>query len=612
MGPAARAFAETRKPSLFNVLTTVAGLLSLVLVPIPPIQDFGLAGAGGTVLVFLTVHFLVPPFLRHWDRGAWPQQRSGLGRLGTVSRRGALFSMRHPKAVVLSMAGLLLALSPFVLDLRVETDLLAYFKPGHPVRLDNARIEQALGGVTPLEISLKGDGPDTFQRVAVLQQVRRLQSWLDELPEVSRTASMAELVEEMHWGMHQEQPQFRALPGNDRLLRQYLLVYDGRDLYELVNRDFSHARIVLGLNVHGTEAIGQVIDRIRARIAAEPIAGVTIEVGGYGRMLVDQVDLLVQGQLHSFAGAFAQMFLLMALLWRSFKASALCMLPNLAPLYFFFVLMGAAGIALDSATVMIASVVLGITVDDTIHLYHGYQARLKKGLSPVFALARSYEASGRAVLATQVVLVSQFLLLALSDFVPTANFGLVTAVGLVSGVLFEFMLPALIVLFDGRSSARPRRPARRAAAPLHTEPAGLPGADGGNAPTDAMVPAGRHVLVCHGDACKHGGGSARVWRQLRERKAASEPLAAANATRLTKTSCLGPCRLAPVMQVYPEGSVYGLLSREGLDRIFDQHVLDGRVVGELALRPASPAGVDGSGGPPAPAAPAVMPAVADR
>ena len=102
-------------------------------------------------------------------------------------------------------------------------------------------------------------------------------------------------------------------------------------------------------------------------------------MGGYGRLFADQVDLLVTGQVNSFAGAFVQIFLLMALLWRSLGAAAVCLVPNVAPLYFIFALMGAVGIHLDMATVMIAGVVLGITVDDTIHLYHGYQGTTRQG-----------------------------------------------------------------------------------------------------------------------------------------------------------------------------------------------------------------------------------------
>jgi hypothetical protein len=580
---------------MFNVLTTGAGLLSLLLVPIPPVQVFGLAGATGTLLVFLTVFFLVPPFLRHWDRRPWPQHTSGMGRLGKAARRLALLSMRWPKTVIVVLLAAIAASFPYVKQVQIETDLLAFFAPDHPVNVDSRRIEAALSGVTTLEISLRGGDRDAFQRVETLLQIKRLQQWLEALPEVDRTVSMVDLVEEMHWAMNREQPAFRALPPTDRLLRQYLLVYDGNDLNELVNRDYDHARIVLNLNVHGTQEIGRTIDAIHARLAMEPLAGVEARVGGSGRLLTDQVDLLVDGQVKSFAGAFGQIFLLMTVLLRSVKAGAVCMAPNLAPLFFIFVLMGAAGIPLNSATVMIASVVLGITIDDTIHLYHGYSERLRAGASPLFAIARSYESTGRAVLATSAILIAQFALLTTSDFVPTANFGLMTAVGLLTGLMFEvLLLPALLVLTAGlpwtlRSAFGLPLGKRRMAGSRseitdrgHDLTGGSAAAATDEKPAQTPAPVPRRVLACHGNDCKRAGATS-VWRQLREKQQGWRAAETGSVLQLTKTSCLGPCRFAPVVQVFPEGTYYGLLDGPALDKVVEGHLAGGRVVAELEL-----------------------------
>ena len=450
-----RALTETMKPGFFNVLTTGAGLLSLTLVPIPPVQVFGIAGALGTLLVFLTVFFLAPPFLLHWDIHRWPRRASGFGHVGKLASRLVRFSLRYPKSVIAGALVLVMAAFPFTQRVQVESDFLTFFKPDHPVSRSTKIIETELSGVTTLEISLKGTGRDSLAHVEALRAMRQFQEWLEQLPEVDRTLSMADLVEEMHWAMNGEDPAFRSLPPTDRLLRQYLLIYDGRDMYELVNREYEHARIVVNLNVHGAQEIGQVIGTIRTHLGQQPLPGIKADVGGFGRLFADQVDLLVSGQINSFTGAFVQIFLFMAILWRSFSSAAFGIIPNLAPLYFIFVLMGLTGIYLDMATVMIASVILGITVDDTIHLYHGYRERLKKGFSPVFAIARSFESSGRAVLAISVLLVAQFGLLANSAFIPTAHFGLMTAVGLLAGQLFELLLlPALLLIKDGRSAKR--------------------------------------------------------------------------------------------------------------------------------------------------------------
>jgi hypothetical protein len=594
-----QAVGETRRPSAYNVLTTGAGLMSLTLVPIPPIQVLGIAGAAGTLLVFLTVFFLVPPFLRHWDKGRWPQQSSGMGRLGRLARRLAMLSMRWPKTAVAVLAAAVVVAVPYAIKVESETDLLAFFADDHPVNVDTRRIEKALSGVTTLEISLRGSDRDAFQRVELLRRVRQFQQRLEKLPEVDRSVSIVDLVEEMHWAMNGERPDFRALPPNDRLLRQYLLVYDGNDLYELVNRDFDHARIVLNLNVHSSREIGRAIEAIRAQLTAEPLPGVKVDIGGYGRLLADQVDLLVDGQVNSFAGAFGQIFLLIAIQFRSVKAAAICMVPNLAPLYFVLVLMGAAGIYLDLATVMIAAVVLGITVDDTIHLYHGYRKRVRAGRSPLLAIARSFESSGRAVLATSAVLIAQFGLLTASDFIPTANFGLMTATGLLTGLLFEvLLLPALLVLgarrpWTWRSAFAVRRTKRvgqslaeatsAATRPdaltfLHTVPA-----------HDAASAVPRRVLVCQGDAC-YGAGSKVVWRQLRDDQLRLKAAGLGNVGHLVKTSCLGSCRFAPVIHVYPDDVAYGLLDGPQLERVIDAHLHRGLPVDELILPGTLPPG----------------------
>ena len=440
------ALADNLKPGLFNVLTTSAGLLSLVFVPMPPIQMFGVAGAVGTVFVFITVYFLVPPFLRHWDQHRWPMQGSGLGRFGRLAPRLATFSMRHARAVIIGFGVLTLGTLPLVLKVQAESDILAFFKPDHPASQATRLIESKLSGVSSLEILLQGEGPDSLIDLEKLRAVREFQNWLKTLPEVDRSVSYADHVEEMHYAMNGNDASFRTLPPNRRLLQQYLLVYDGRDLYDLVDRSMQQGRILLSLNVHGAQALGVAVERIQQRLEEQPLPGLRAEVGGYGRLFADQSSLLLWGQASSFASAFGLIFFLMYVLWRSFSAAAICMVPNVAPLFFVFVLMGALGIHLDTATVLIAGIVLGITVDDTIHLFHGWRHRRRQGLSATWAVARTVKSTGSAVMAISVLLVSQFLLLATSDFLPTANFGLMTAVGLLSGQVFELLLtPALLI-----------------------------------------------------------------------------------------------------------------------------------------------------------------------
>lgn len=458
-----RALHDTHKASIFNVLTTGAGMASLTFTPIPPIQTFGLVGAAGTVLIYLVVFYLVPPLLVRWDRGRWPQR--GFRGTSKLAFKFVRFSMRHAGFMVAACTMAVIAAIPLVTKVEVETDAIKFFPDNHWLSRSTQFVESNLTGVINIEVVFDGPGRDALKRVETLRALQTFQKWVTTQPHVGQAVSMMDVIEEMNWAFHGEDAQYRALPKNDKLLSQLLLVYDGRDLEELVNREYQRTRITLSLNVHGASAISKVIDNIREHLREHPVPGLKADIAGYGRLFADQQDLIVTGQIQSFGWAFAQIFLLLALLFRSPTAAFICLVPNLAPLFFIFVVMGASGIPLDMATSLIAGVVLGITVDDTIHLFHGYQHRLQQGASPTFALARSFEASGRAVLAVTLVLVSQFMLLIGSKFQPTADFGLLAATGLLSGQLLELLLlPAMIVLWHKRQAWRNNKALRAALA----------------------------------------------------------------------------------------------------------------------------------------------------
>ncbi|CAN5205864.1 hypothetical protein BH10PSE6_BH10PSE6_05750 [soil metagenome] len=101
----------------------------------------------------------------------------------------------------------------------------------------------------------------------------------------------------------------------------------------------------------------------------------------------------------------------------------------------------------------------------------------------------------------------------------------------------------------------------------------------------SIVPAQkRRVLVCMGGPC-HAAGAAVVWGHLRNEQKRLSLRTTANGSMSVKTSCLGPCGLAPVIQVWPEGTLYGGIDEAGVDRIIEDHLLGGRVVEALAYHP---------------------------
>lgn len=441
------ALSAVARPTLFMALTTAAGLASLSVSPIRSIETFGQISAFGVLVAAMCVLVLLPAILVRYDHGPWARQRRGMRHLDSLLRLSAHLAVRRAGWVVVA-AVLLFALAiPQIRHVEVETDLYAFFDESHEINRATRQVESHLSGVMAMEVIFDGLDWDSLMVPERLKAIASVQQWLDDRPEVDYSLSLPDLVAEMHWAFNDEDPDYRTVPDSEPLIAQYLFIYDGQDLWDVVDRDFTRSRLLLNLNVTGASELNTLIGELRDHLRTESPTDLEWDIAGMGRLFADQERLLIQGQIHSLVVVVGLLLALMLLMWRSVPVAAASMVPNLIPIVFIFSLMGLLGIWLDMATAMIASVAIGIAVDDTIHILHGYLRRRRAGSPVAWAVARSLRQSGRAVTATTIVLVAQFLLVSLSDFQPTSNFGWLTAFGLIVALIYDLLvLPALLVL----------------------------------------------------------------------------------------------------------------------------------------------------------------------
>ncbi len=434
------------RPAWYTTITTAAALASLGLSPVQPVKTFGLTTGAGMLILYFIAMVLLPPLLQPLAVPLGKRQPS-IRLLDRTVVRIAGLGLRHTRKVVAGATLLTLAAFAAALHIEVETNLYHFFAQDHWLIRDTHTVEQSLTGVVPLDIVFTAPSAQGLLEPARLHAIRDFQHWLETLPEVDRSVSVADLVEELHWAFHGEAAEYRRIPDSREMIHQYLFIYNGQDLYELADTNLRVARVVLNLSIHGANAIQGLLERIENHLHQAELRGMQWHIAGLGRLFADEEDLLLDGLNRSSLIALVLIFLLLALLWRSWTAASLCMLPNVAPVILIFGLMGMFGIWLDMATAMIASVAVGIAVDDTIHIFHGFSARQAAGASPAWALVRTLRRSGRAVTATTLILCIQFLMFTTSQFQPTAKFGLLTAVGLVAAFVYDLLvLPALLML----------------------------------------------------------------------------------------------------------------------------------------------------------------------
>ena len=239
---------------------------------------------------------------------------------------------------------------------------------------------------------------------------------------------------------------------------------EGRhELERIVASDFSRAQISIKLQSMSSDLVLEQVEQADAR-AKELFAGTGISVltTGSGRLFSTLDHYLVMSQLSSFGTAFVTVFGVIFIVFRSFRFGLLTIVPNLLPVVAVLGVMGYLDISMNIATVMVASVALGVVDDDTIHFINRYRREVAAGATTDEAIATATAHEGRASLTTAIINSCGYAVLLMSEYRPTAWFGGLLALTMAVAFLAEVLiLPATIKLLPrmfGAEALR-RRPA---------------------------------------------------------------------------------------------------------------------------------------------------------
>ena len=456
--------AHLAAPLLGASATTALGMLSLATSNVVAVRAFGVGAAVGIMMDFVISLVLIPTLLS-WvkpETGEAPHERYFIGPL----RRIAHFSCAYPKRVVAIslLLGLVAALGIF--RLRVDTNHINFFRKSHPLSQSAAVIDRELSGVYSFQIMLEGP-PDSLKTPDALHRIDRLEEALRAFPHVRKVTSVADYVKRINKELNDGRPEASVVPESGDTIAQELFVFalggEGRhELERVVASDYSRAQISVKLESMSSDIVlAQVEEADRLAASAFEGTGITTLTTGAGRLFSTLDHYLVASQLSSFATAFVTVFAVIFVVFRSARFGILTIVPNVLPVLAVLGIMGYLDISMNIATVMLASVALGVVDDDTIHFINRYRREVAAGASTDTAIEIATAHEGRASLTTALINSCGFGVLLFSEYRPTAWFGGLLALTLAVAFLVEvFVLPATIKLTPGvfGAEALRRRP----------------------------------------------------------------------------------------------------------------------------------------------------------
>ncbi|HAZ27529.1 TPA: hypothetical protein DCY67_02775 [Candidatus Acetothermia bacterium] len=441
-------------PVAAAALTTAAAFLTLLTAFLVPTREFGLFAAFGTLAAFVLAMTLIPAILSLLPL---PRQRERKSRrlFDLLVTRSARFLGRHPAWTAALAAVVFVAFLVGVPLLTVESDMTRYFHPDSPVARGLEFVEERFGGSQEMSLVIDTGQRDGLKDPEVLRFMDRLQGYLEARAEVGATTSLADHVKETHFTLRGDDPAFHTIPTTARAVSQVLLLYEmggGEVTRGMATRDFSRGRIAARVRSVGLSGYLALTRDVEAFISREKPAQVTSSyVTGSPVVFVQLARGLIRSQIVSLGAGFGAVGVIVAVVMGSLGAGLLALVPLVVTVAGNFGVMGYAGAHLDMATVMIASLSVGIGVDYAVHFLSRYRRERAVGRGHEDALGETVRTTGRGILINAATLTLGFLVMLLSSFGALVTFGWLFALTMVTSVIGAlFVLPAVLAWVNPR------------------------------------------------------------------------------------------------------------------------------------------------------------------
>ena len=457
-------------PSIFIILTSVAGFGSLMTCDIVPIIDLGNMMNIGVTMSLLVTYTLFPAMMMLLKK---EPPIMAFDNAFTLNESFAKIVEHHGKLIL----GVVVSLAIFSIlgasRLMVENSFINYFKENTEIYKGMKKIDNNLGGTTPLEIVVKF--PKAKAEVKSDASASPIDGFENEFDEMSNdakywfTAQKMETILKVHDYLL-SLPEVGNVSSLGTLSKVGRILKDGKDfdnfelalMYNELPAEYKKILISPYVNIEHDEArfVIRVVDSMKdlrrnellQTIQTELHTKVGLETENYnlvGMMVLynNMLQSLFSSQISTLGLAVLSLGGMFLFLFRSLKIAMLAMTVNMVPISVIFGIMGFANIPLDMMSITIASIALGITVDNTIHYYYRFREELKIDGDYIASMHRAHGTIAFGMFYYSLATIVGFLVMVTSNFIPTLIFGLLTVIVLIVAIVSDLLFSPFLVVF---------------------------------------------------------------------------------------------------------------------------------------------------------------------
>ncbi len=446
---ARRVVESTRAPVLIAGASTMTGFAALLLTDTPAARELGLFATLGVAAVTLISLTGLPAFVALLPLREQTQSSSAAhigGRLDDALCKLAGFTGRHARKIVLAWVGTALIALIYVPSIEMDTDYLSFFSSDSELRRHFAAVNELLAGAVPIYVTISSEGSGPFNQPENLEQLAAAQERFDALPTVTHSVSIPDLIRAVNKAVNEDDEAFDRIPESEAGVAELMFVIPKNKRRPLINIDQSRSNIPVRTGEQGSANVRRLVDGLQEIVDEELRPPLEVEITGDTVLLNRSADLLALNQTRTVGTTAVAIFVIVLFVFRSIPIALVAMVPNLVPVLLYYGALGAGLAPLSLPTSLIASIVLGIAVDDTAHFLTRYRNSRDLGMTPEEAVLDCGRHVGRPIVITSVMLFCGFLVVALSGFATLQEFGLLIGFTILICLATDLvLLPAVLV-----------------------------------------------------------------------------------------------------------------------------------------------------------------------
>jgi uncharacterized protein len=444
------AVAKSGWPTIFAALTTIAALLSFVSIGLIPLKWLGLTSASLVVVIFLIVFVLTASLLsfsKIKETKATKHRSNKLDKLlysivPLINRR------RNSILYFAVLLIIVMAIGLSFFEVNFDTERSYGMKVTYIKRmLDVAKTE--IGSFDSYNISIEFSEPQKCKKIDVLNKFDQFEKKVSGFELTKKTNSILTILKDMNRIMNDNSLESYRLPENSEQVAQLLMIYEmagGSKLYDWVNSDFNVLRLKVETNNMNARQTVSEIDSLR-NLTKEFFPTAKFNITGGMPRLASINHLVSIGQIKSLFIALVLISIMMWIVFGNIKLGLIGLIPNLLPIIVVGGTMGLLGIPIDFLTVTIAPMILGIAVDDTIHIFNHAKNEYEKTGDYESSVTNTIGYLGKASIVTSVIIMLSFSIYLTSSLNMMKYLGMFVVLGIGTALLSDIIITPLLIVW---------------------------------------------------------------------------------------------------------------------------------------------------------------------